>query len=269
MTAITKYFKKRENAINFLLEKPHLAYTPETFHKLRVEIKKLNAFFELINICSKNFKRKKTFKPFKLIFRQAGKVRELQVEEAMLRKYFLKNLLKDYRSSLKEFRLKEQEDFFSIANKKFVARLKKKHCKIVPFLKKIDKKKIKSYMKKKRIQIEKNISQKTLQAPQIHELRKSLKTFNYNRKSLNLEKKNKPLPKKDVLAELLGKWHDCQVVIRHLEKTIDACGMNPKELSQIEKIKENFSSDSQMLFYKINETTPSSEFFAVHKKSLV
>ena len=93
MKAPTKYLKKREDAINFLLEKPTRAYTIDTFHKLRVEINKLNAFFELINFYSKDFKRKKTFKPFKLIFRQAGKVRELQVEEAILRKYFLNNFI--------------------------------------------------------------------------------------------------------------------------------------------------------------------------------
>ena len=39
-----------------------------------VEIKKLNALFELINFCDKDFKRKKTFKPIKEIFQQAGAV---------------------------------------------------------------------------------------------------------------------------------------------------------------------------------------------------
>jgi len=50
----------------------------------------------------------KKIKPLKLIFRQAGKVRELQIEEAMLRKYFINNLLKDYRASLKKLRLKDK-----------------------------------------------------------------------------------------------------------------------------------------------------------------
>jgi len=57
--ALTEYFKNREDAISFLLQKSARAYTPVTFHKLRVEIKKVNAFFELINFCSKDFKRKK------------------------------------------------------------------------------------------------------------------------------------------------------------------------------------------------------------------
>jgi hypothetical protein len=91
---------------------------------------KKNALFELINFCSKDFKRKKLFKPFKLIFRLAGKVRELQVEEAMLKKYFTGNLLTDYRNSLKKLRLQEQENYFTIRNKKFAAQLKKRIAKL-------------------------------------------------------------------------------------------------------------------------------------------
>ena len=45
--------------MNFLLKKSTRAYTPTTLHKLRVEIKKLNSFFELIHFCSKDFKWKK------------------------------------------------------------------------------------------------------------------------------------------------------------------------------------------------------------------
>ena len=262
MKALKKYFKNREDAINFLLEKSAQTYTPATFHKLHVEIKKLNAFFELLKFCSKDFKRKKTFKPFKLIFRHAGKVRELQVEEAMLKKYFLNNLLKDYKNSLKKLRLKERKNFFSILNKTFIARLKKTYREIVPFLKKMDKKKAKSYIKKNRNKIKKLFRQDTLKTPQIHALRKRLKKFNYNQKSLNMVKQNKPLSQKDVLPELLGKWHDCHVIIRRLKKAMDTVEINPKEMSQLEKIKTKISSDSQILFKKINAVISASEFFS-------
>ncbi|WP_291099740.1 MULTISPECIES: CHAD domain-containing protein [unclassified Flavobacterium] len=263
MKALTEYFKNREDDISFLLQKSARAYTPVTFHKLRVEIKKVNAFFELINFCSKDFKRKKTFKPFKLIFRHTGKVRELQVEEAMLKKYFLNNLLKEYKNSLKKLRLKERKDFFAILNKTFIARLKKTFREIVPFLKKMDKKKVKSYMEKKIKKIEKLLNQNTLQTPEAHELRKRLKKFHYCRKILNLEKQNKPLPKKDDLLELLGNWHDLQVIIRNLKKAIDTAGINPKEVSQLKKIKTKFSSDSELLFNKIKVVIPTSEFFVM------
>ena len=255
-----KYLKNRRDAINSLLEKPKRLYTPATFHKLRVELKKLDAFFDLIKFSSKDFKRKKTFKPFKLIFNHAGKVRELQVEEAMLKKYFLNNLLTGYSNSLKKLRLQEQKDYFSIANKKLVSELKKKYRVIVPFVAQMDKKKVKNYMKKKKNKIEKLLSQDTLETPQVHALRKRLKKFNYNKKSLDLDKQKKSLPNKDVLPELMGKWHDCQVVIKHLKKSMNTTGINPKEVTQCETVKANISSDSQDLFNKIKADIHTSNF---------
>jgi hypothetical protein len=32
------------------------------------------------------------------------------------------------------------------------------------------------------------------------------------------EKQDQKLSKQDVLPKLLGKWHDCQVIIKHLKK---------------------------------------------------
>jgi len=53
--ALVKYLEKRRSAIDSLLEMPNHKYTSGTFHKLRVEIKKLNAPFELLNFCAKEF----------------------------------------------------------------------------------------------------------------------------------------------------------------------------------------------------------------------
>ena len=61
MKALIKYFKIRKVAVNFTLEKPTWAYTPDTFHKLRVEIKKLNALFELTQLALKRWPVKKTY----------------------------------------------------------------------------------------------------------------------------------------------------------------------------------------------------------------
>ena len=78
-----------------------------------------------------------------------------------------------------------------------------------------------------------------------------------------MEKQNKPLPKKDDLLELLGNWHYLQVIIRNLKKAIDTGGINPKEVSQLKKIKAKFSSDSELLFNKIKVVIPTSEFFVM------
>ena len=255
-----KYLKNRRDAINSILEKPKRLYATATFHKLRVEIKKLNAFFDLIKFCSKDFKQKKTFKPFKLIFNHAGKVRELQVEEAMLKKYFRNNALPGYRNTLQKLQLKEKNDYFSVVNKKLESKLKKRYTEIALFVALLDEKKINNYMQKKQNKIEKLLSQESLRTPQVHALRKQLKKFNYNRRSLNLENQKKSLINKDVLQDLLGNWHDCQVVIQHLKKSMSAIGINQQDLIQSETIKTNISSACQELFNKINVAINTSNF---------
>jgi NACalpha-BTF3-like transcription factor len=71
-----------------------------------------------------------------------------------------------------------------------------------------------------------------------------------------------------------GEYHGCRfwangmiaIIIRHLKKAMNTVGINPKEVNQLEKIKAKFSSDSELLFNKINVAIPISEFFAVHIK---
>ncbi len=267
MKSLKKYLRNREVAINYILAKPRAEYSISTFHKLRVEIKKLNALFDLINYCSKDFKHKKKFKPFKEIFRQAGKVRELHLEDLMLNKYYSIKSLKDYRNSLKNLRLQEQEIFFSMINKYFVAILKKKYKIIIPLVSKISKKKASSYIEKKRNSIQKLLSKSSLKTQDVHELRKQIKLLSFNRKSLSLKEKNNPDSNQELLSNLLGKWHDCQVIINHLNKTTDTGNLNPKEISRITKLKTKIFTGSELLFNKIKLVIPLSEFYK--KKKIV
>jgi CHAD domain-containing protein len=265
MIKLKKYFKNREVAINLFLEKPRVKYSTSTFHKLRVEIKKLNAIFDLINYCSKDFKHKKHFKPFKEIFRQAGKVRELQLEDLMINKYHSIKSLNDYRNSLKKNQLQEQEIFFSMINKHFVDILKKKYKIITPLLSNINKKEANSYIEKKINSIQKLLSKSLLKTEDVHELRKQIKLLNFSKKSFSLKEKNNPNSNQELLTNLLGKWHDCQVIINHLNKTMDTDNLNPKEISQIKILKTKISSRSELLFNKIKSAIPLSEFYKKKK----
>ncbi len=271
MKTIQLYFNNREAAISFLLDRPGQKYTSATFHKLRVEIKKLDALFDLINYCSKNFRRDKYFKPFKLIFHQAGKVRELQLEETTLKRYTAVNSLKGYRINLRNQLLKEQDEFFIVTNRKLIEKLKTIYHQIVPFVNNVSNTKVNAYIKKRKGIIEKIIKRKHLQMQdprELHELRKKLKKFNYNRKSLPVENKNKPLANKNVLPVLLGKWHDCQVIILHLQKVIEKGEINSKEIGQLQKIEQKISADRELQLKKIQRAIPKSEFFIAPNKLL-
>jgi CHAD domain-containing protein len=252
MNGLKKYLKKRKESIITLLKKPRHLYTPNTFHDLRVEIKKLKAIHEIINFCSPEFKSNKVFKPHKQIFKQAGKVRDIHIEEAMLKKYFNTNLLKEYRSDLRGHRLKEQDNYFSILNKKSLTKLNKTYRKIRSFIDVVSKKKVTEYLNKEKKKITK--LQNHLLKSQAHELRKLLKTFNYNLKILASNKQNKLL-QLETLTELLGKWHDGVITVTNLKKAIKDRSINEKEVTQIKKIEFKILSDNTKLFNEIKHTS--------------
>jgi CHAD domain-containing protein len=262
MKTLTKYLRKRKTVIDFLLRKPSKKYTPNTFHKLRVEIKKLNSFFDLIHFCSTDFKRRTTYNPFQSIFRQAGKVRELQIEDAMLKNYFGKKVVKDYRKNLKRLRLKAEEDFFLLVNKKMMNQLNKKYQIVIPHLHRINQKNINTYLDKKKNYIQELLVPESIQIEQIHKLRKQLKILNYNKAIVDKEKPEKKLSKQDVLPELLGKWHDCQVIIEHLKKTLKRGQLSQTELDQIKIIKSKIVHQSNVLLNEIKNAIPESGLFA-------
>lgn len=249
MKTLTKYLKNRIDVIDSLLRKSRDKYTPNTFHKLRVEIKKLNSSFDLINFCSTTFKRKATYKPYKIIFGKAGKVRELQIEDEMLNNYFGNKMIKDYRKSLKKLRLKAENDFFSLVNKKLMDQLHKKHHSLIPHLREIDNKKIAIYLEKKENQIKELLHREIIQTEQIHQLRKKLKVLNYNKAITSKEKHST----QDVLPEILGKWHDCQVIIKHLEKALNQEKLSLTEAEQLKIIHSKIVNKRNILFNEIKK----------------
>lgn len=254
MKALQKYFKKRKSAITFLLEQQQESFTADTIHTLRLELKKLKALFDLINSCSKNFKQKKIIKPFQLIFSQAGKIRELQVEEALLEEHFGSDYVIQYRNDLKKIVMEETKNFFLTTTPSFAEKLQKKYIQINADLRKINKKKTNRYMDKKRTEIEKLLHKKGLKKKQMHALRKKLKEYQFNQKIFNSNNKNKLLPDKNALPELLGEWHDYQMVIQHLKKAMKSGEIIPVENDQIKNGIKTFTSKSELLFNKINTT---------------
>ncbi|MDO8316634.1 MAG: CHAD domain-containing protein [Flavobacterium sp.] len=256
MKALETYFKNRKKALNLILEKAPDSYTIETFHELRVEIKRLKALFELIAFCSKKFKSRKTFKPFRIIFKQAGKIRELQLEQTILKEQPDFHLLKKYPSRLKKQETKKIKKFFSIANKLLIKKLKGKYRKIIRLITKISKKKVNRYRNKTRKEITKLIRKNPFKKKQIHDFRKRLKVYQYNEKIENPDQQNKLIPDKNVLSAMLGKWHDYEVIIIHLKKIIPFYKTNSNERKLLKSIKAIVTSKRELLFRKINATLP-------------
>ena len=118
-----------------------------------------------------------------------------------------------------------------------------------------------TYLEKKKTKIQGLLGDDGIQTEQIHELRKQLKILNYNNAIVSKKQEEERLSKQDLLPELLGKWHDCQVIIKHLKKTLDRGQLRPTELDKLKLIQSTIAAESNMLFNEINNAIPESEFF--------
>lgn len=253
MRKLITYLKKRVKAINSILEKPADEYSTRTFHELRVEIKKVKALFDLINHCSEEFEFEKHFNPFKKIYKQAGKVRDLQLEEQLLDKYQSFFALSEYRSKLSSKLLEEEISYFTTINQDIIDQLDNKFKKLTSLLDQIHKKDVNSYLEKKRKNIQKLLSEESLKAYELHNLRKQIKIYDYNQKSFSSKKKYHPTSNYDQLSIYLGKWHDCQVFINHLNIITEAGKLKSEEILQIENLRSKISSRRKRLFCKIED----------------
>jgi CHAD domain-containing protein len=260
MKELVTYFKTRKNALNLILEKAPETYTVETFHELRVEIKKMKALFELTAFCKKNFKPRKTFKPYSIIFKQAGKVRELQLQQTILEEQPYFSLLKKYPNQLKKRETKEIQKFFLLANKRLTKKLKEKYPIIIDFLAKTGKKKVNRYRNKTRKEIKKLICKDAFKKNEMHNFRKQLKVYQYNEKIFPVAQSSKLISTQTLLSDMLGEWQDYEVAILHLKKTIPSYKTNSKEIKYLKNIKAVLSLKRELLFHKINATLPCKTF---------
>jgi CHAD domain-containing protein len=233
------------------LAKPRGRFTIETYHQLRVEIKKLNALFHVVKFCIPDFKIKKTFKPFAILFRQAGKVREIQLEEAIIKEYQLPASLRNFRKELKMQKTYELNSFFIMKNPKLISELKSKFELIKPLFSKLTLEKVNEYLIKRKGSISKQLANRSLKVKELHKLRKRLKRLAYNRKSLSLPNIIHPETTERELSELLGNWHDQDIIIRHLAVSIKKGEIQQNEIGQLKKIKAKITSRNNSMLKKI------------------
>jgi CHAD domain-containing protein len=254
MEELEIYSENRKRALNLILQKAPEKYTVETFHELRVEIKKVKALFELIAFCYKKFKLKKTFRPFRIIFKAAGKVRELQLQQIILEELRDFQLLKKYPSQLKKLENKKIKKFFYSTNKRLVKKLRAKYLLIICLISKIPVSKINRYRTQITNEKKKLIQKKRLKKKQIHDFRKRLKICQYTEKIFRADKPNNLISDTTVLSDLLGEWHDYEVVDFRLKKAIASYKSYSKERAHLINSKASVTLKRELLLFKINAT---------------
>ena len=190
----------------------------------------------MLHYCSPRIKRKKLFKPFQLVFSQAGKVRELQIEETFLNENVANDVLVNYRQRL-HMRIQQNElAFFDLLNKGMIHHLENQIDKMIPHLSEIDQSKANRYLEIMKFEVLQLVHQNHLPTEKVHELRKKLKSYNYTLDCLSLKNKETGIPGSKNLGILLGDWHDLQVILGHLEEAASDPLIPPREVVEINKL---------------------------------
>jgi CHAD domain-containing protein len=232
---IEKYYKKRTRNLQLLLKIPRSNYTVGMFHDLRIEIKKLRSVLELLKFCADDFKWKKLGKPFDQLFKQAGIIRDIHVEEEMLEKYFSIEFLQEYRRKLREKNSQELKNYNALV-RDLESVIEKSFKRTDPWIAQVSKRKINDFISKRKSKIRILINENLIQPIQIHLLRKRIKQYSY---SLKIAYNGISILKEmDMLADLTGKWHDQRVLLHHLDQQFHRDGVDSKELEEIEKVRD-------------------------------
>jgi CHAD domain-containing protein len=203
MKALDQYTKKRFKRLRVLLKAFPAGKEKEELHQIRLEIKKIKALLRLIHFNDKEFRDHKHFIPFRTIFRETGKIRDIGVRKELLEQYTQIHT-PFFRSSdpaLQQFLKVVPKDLKRVRNEKKIV-LKK--------IFRINARTYSLYLNKKIKELTNLLSGGIMQK-ELHSLRKLIKEIIY---LTSVKKKKSEIDSFFVeSSELIGNWHDKKILI--------------------------------------------------------
>jgi CHAD domain-containing protein len=204
----------------------------ESLHQLRVEIKRLRAFFDLIAVINPNFHAKRQFKKIRKFFKAAGLLRDVHVQQELVRSWSLQNQLElsEYYNFLKQREMALRPQFLAAArqfdfdifqtNEKLIRAL----MQYLPadYVEGKSKKQLDELIKKLHLLK----SQPAETGVDFHQIRINAKAARYTLEIFQLcfpnERLNLLNAKLHEMHRALGKWHDAEVGLTWLESFLES-----------------------------------------------
>jgi CHAD domain-containing protein len=218
--ALKNYLDKRFGRLKDQLKGYHHLHDRDTLHNIRTEIKKIKTIINLIHFSHPKFKRHANFIPFRSIFRKAGEIRESEVLYQLLLSYEIDGVADEYIPKSIE------ADQLSIAFQKkvpeFVDIVKERKNKLLKNYKDVSTDSLRDYVKKCKRQL-KPLLFPTLQQTKLHAARKLIKEILHLKELGGRAKKDMFLRN---VEDLIGQWHDKQILLQLLEKIKNSEKMN-------------------------------------------
>ena len=232
MSLKTTLIKNQFQIIESILQEKKQDFKVENIHELRVELKKLNLLLSIIKTSGNRLKYKKQLNHLKQIFKQAGKIRELQLVILQLNfwkeKYSISKIISIKHDELKQaklafIKLNKVSIHYKQIEQEIISQLEKSK-KNSAFLQKLQSKINYAFDEITKMKIDKEV-QIDIKELALHKLRiNTKKLVNYMKFFNDVENENQI----DKLVELnnqLGEWHDLVVLKYHALEYIQN---NPK-----------------------------------------
>lgn len=251
---IKKVFKDQTQHLLSILKKKESSLTEIDFHSIRIAIKRIQALFNLVEESNPSFHQKKNFAPFKLIFEQAGQIRDKEVILSILHSHPYNASIEIFEFDLDHQIKKEKKQFFKLIKSSLLKNIKRNRSRVSGFIENINHKTAKKYLKKKSNAIHKVMLNDQVDPSNLHEIRKRIKDIYYVQKMI--EPKNSQKTSTDKLQELLGQWHDGRVLLQELDEYLNSHPMSTKDKIPYDTLKTRVIRENEARFHLIMEQKP-------------
>jgi len=249
---LKKYYHRHLDAIESILKKPGQQYTPKDLHILRLSIKKIKTILSFLHYYDPGFNKEKYFKPFEALFRQAGEVREIQIQQTLLAQHKSNPLLEKYFTDLTTDLHNHQTAFSKLIDPNLLKKVRSNAKKVDTFFQKATNRLMNQYLLDERSRMDHLLTADKLENKEVHTLRKQIKEIYYLQKVF--QPKDKRLVIADEFQEMLGQWHDYHVMAKDLLKGAQNHRLTSAEIKALVSLRKNILARADRLLVKIERT---------------
>ncbi len=273
-TFLFELYEEKIRSFLFYLEKAKKTYLIQDIHQLRVNTKRINAIYQLIESATAlNFNAESHLKPIKAIFKSAGKLREGQVNLELMKTYDLhSDPFMMYSVTLEKSQVKTIRDL-KIAVEKFdkisfdhTIGMIKAYCEQIDKSELLDK--MDQYIRMKAESIEQLLPKK--QHPNnVHRIRMNLKAMEPVLSLFCAANPDKYY--QEVVGSLkesalfIGEWHDRMILVKSINKFLENLKPKNKKIQQaMLQLIDQIQNDSDELNEKIDAKLTETLAYIIH-----
>lgn len=223
------YFDARRTAFLTAIAAAKQYYAVEGVHQLRVEVKRLRAFYKLIERIAPSFASKPNAGSLRELYRAAGTLRDIDIFQAITVAQLDRLDLREYYNHLKSVELEKRQKFAAVASGFSESTLTGSRTKLRAALAAADDDKIRQRIDKRLLKLAAKLT-KTIERNQsdhdgLHAVRKLSKTLRYTLDVWILCNVKTPASGTAALRlkqtyNALGEWHDHVVALESLKRCL-------------------------------------------------